>query len=124
MRAWSGWEGAGLNLIPDPELIKEFTADASALALARLECHYMTQGCFLPSDGWLLERAPSLASIPCRIIQGRYDMNCPPESAWELHRALPGSELRMVADAGHSSSEPGIIHELVQAADDFKILPG
>src|SRR6185436_7428066 len=57
-RAWSGWEAAGVKLIPDPDLIREFTADDSALALARLECHYLSRGCFLPSEGWLLEKAP------------------------------------------------------------------
>jgi proline iminopeptidase len=120
-QAWSAWEMSVVRLLPDAELIREFTADAQALSLARLECHYLSHGCYLPSDGWLLERAPSLAGIPCRIVQGRYDINCPPQSAWELHKALPGSELRVVPDAGHSASEPGILRELVQAADDFKI---
>lgn len=120
-RAWSAWEMSVVRLLPDPEMIREATADGPALSLARLEWHYLSHGCYLPSDGWLLERAPSLAGIPCRIVQGRYDANCPPVSAWELHRALPGSELRVVPDAGHSSSEPGILSELVRAAEDFKI---
>jgi proline iminopeptidase len=123
-RAWSRWEMSVVKLLPDENLIREATADAPALALARLECHYLSQGCFLPSDGWLLERAPALAGIPCRIVQGRYDINCPPQSAWALHKAYRGSELRIVPDAGHSASEPGILSELVQATDDFKIHAG
>ena len=63
-----------------------------------------------------------LAAIPCRIVQGRYDVICPTVSAWELDRALPRSELKIVPDGAHSPLDPGMINELVQAADDFKTL--
>ncbi len=119
-QAWSGWEASVCKLIPDENLIRESMADKQALSLARLENHYCRNGLFLPTPNHILENAGKLARIHCRIVQGRYDMACPPESAWDLHRALPGSEIRIVPDAGHSATEPGLVRELVQATDDFR----
>lgn len=119
-RAWSGWEASVCKLIPDAGFIGDSTGDAIALALARLECHYCGNGLFLPSDNHILDNAAALAGIRCRIVQGRYDMACPAVSAWDLHRALPGSEIRIVPDAGHSATEPGLIDGLVQATEDFR----
>lgn len=120
-QAWSGWEASVCKLIPDENLIRESVADQQALALARLENHYCGNGLFLPTPNHILENADRLAGIRCRIVQGRYDMACPPESAWDLHRALPGSEIRIVPDAGHSATEPGLVRELVRATDDFRV---
>lgn len=119
-QAWSGWEASVCRLIPDENLIRESVADKQALALARLENHYCRNGLFLPDPDHILRNAGRLAGIRCRIVQGRYDMACPAESAWDLHRALPGSEIRIVPDAGHSATEPGLVRELVQATDDFR----
>ncbi len=119
-RAWSIWEGSTSRLFPDPELIARTGEDRFAVAFARIECHYFVNRGFLETDGWLLEHAARLRDIPGVIVQGRYDVVCPAESAWALHRAWPGSELRMVPDAGHSASEPGIVHELVAATDRFR----
>lgn len=118
-KAWSRWEASLVKLIPDPETLPGCDEADSSLSLARLEAHYMFNRVFLPSDDFLLEAAAALR-MPCRIVHGRYDMVCPARSAWDLHKAMPGSEIRFVADAGHSASEPGIIHELVQATQDFK----
>jgi proline iminopeptidase len=119
--AWSLWEASLVKLIPDPEVMRESAEPGLSLSLARLEAHYMANGVFLPSDDYLLRSAAALR-LPCRIVHGRYDMVCPARSAWDLHRVLPGSELRFVPDAGHSASEPGLVHELVQATEDFKSL--
>lgn len=122
-RAWSLWEASLVKLIPDPDVMLESADEAMALSLARLEAHYMVNRVFIPSDDFLLRGAASImsrASMPCRIVHGRYDMVCPARSAWDLHRAMPGSELRYVPDAGHSASEPGLVHELVQATQDFR----
>jgi proline iminopeptidase len=121
-KAWSRWEASLVKLLPDPEWLEECEDEGMALALARLEAHYMKNRAFLPTGNWLLERAPAFAHLPCRIVHGRYDMICPPRAAWDLHKALPRSEIRFVPDAGHSASEPGMTHELVQATDDFKNL--
>lgn len=121
-KAWSLWEASLVKLIPDPEVMKESVEEGLALSLARLEAHYMANRAFLPSDDFLIHGAATLTGMPCRIVHGRYDMVCPPRAAWDLHKAMPGSVLRYVADAGHSASEPGMVHELVQATQDFKSL--
>lgn len=118
-QAWSGWEASVSKLVPDEQLIREFVADHTALAVARLECHYFMNRLFLADDP-ILPNVPALEGIPCRIVHGRYDMVCPMQSAWELHKALPGSELRIVPEAGHSATDPGLVHELVQATQDFR----
>jgi proline iminopeptidase len=119
-QAWSLWEASVCKLIPDEAYLREMSGDKQALSLARLENHYCRNGLFLPSPNHVLENAARLKAIRTVIIQGRYDMACPAESAWDLHRALPESELRIVPDAGHSASEPGLIRELVRATDEFR----
>jgi proline iminopeptidase len=119
-QAWSGWEASVCKLIPDEGFIREAIADKQALSLARLENHYCRNGLFLPSPDFVLENAGRLKGIRCRIVQGRYDMACPIEAAWDLHRALPGSEIVIVPDAGHSATEPGLVRELVRATDAFR----
>jgi proline iminopeptidase len=120
--AWSVWEGKTSRLYPDPELIDRFSDDEFALALARIECHYFVNGAFFDHDGQLLTDVGRIRGIPTVIVQGRYDVVCPMASAWALHRAFPEADLRIVADAGHSASEPGIVHELVEATDRFRAI--
>jgi len=75
---------------------------------------------FFPTDNYLIENVGKIRHIPATIVQGRYDVVCPARTAWELHRAWPESELRIVHDAGHSATEPGTISALVEATDKFK----
>lgn len=117
--AWSAWEGCALKLIFDPNLFLQFTQDFHADALARLECHYFVNKCFFKTDNWLIENVESIRKIPGVIVQGRYDIVCPMESAWELHKAWPEAELEIIKDAGHAGSEPGIVDALIQATDRF-----
>ncbi|HSX13162.1 MAG TPA: prolyl aminopeptidase [Chlamydiales bacterium] len=118
-KAWTIWETVNLRLLYDPELFAEFTEDAHADALARVECHYFLNQCFFKTDNWLIENLDTIRHIPARIIHGRYDLVCPFESAWELHKAWPESKLEIIPDAGHSASEPGIERALIQATDYF-----
>jgi proline iminopeptidase len=118
-RAWSIWEGSTSKLHPDPKTVERFSGDRFAEAFARIECHYFVNGAFLRTDSQLLDDAVRIAHLPGVIVQGRYDVVCPATSAWALHKRWPRSELRLVGDAGHSISEPGIIDALVQATDDF-----
>lgn len=118
-RAWALWEGGTSRLLVDPDYLTRFGEDKFAEAFARIEAHYFVHGGFLRSDAQLLEDAPKIAHIPTVIVQGRYDVVCPATSAWELHKAMPGSKLIIVPDAGHSMKEPGILSALVQATDDF-----
>ena len=92
-------------------------SDDYALAFARIENHYFVHGGWL-DEGQLLRDAHQLRGIPGVIIQGRYDMACPPVSAWDLHKAWP-VDFIAVEDAGHAFSEPGIRHQLVTATDRF-----
>lgn len=117
-RAWAVWEGATSQLIPDAAHIEAFSADKMALSVARIETHYFIHGCFL-EDNQLLENISRVRGIPAFIVQGRYDVLCPVHNAWELAKAWPEANLRIVPDAGHSAFEPGIVHELVTATDTF-----
>lgn len=118
-RAWSVWEGTTSRLIPDPVSVDRFRAEDFALAFARIEAHYFVNRGFLRTDAQLLEDVPRIRHLPCTMVQGRYDVVCPMESAWALHRAWPGARLVVVPDAGHAAFEPGIARALVQATDRF-----
>ncbi len=118
-RSWSVYEGSCSTLRPDPETLAYFAGDGVALGLARIEAHYFIHDIFLPENS-LLANARRLRGIPGVIVQGRYDMVCPPVSAHELYRAWPQAEYRIVPDAGHSVWEPGILAALVDATERFK----
>lgn len=117
--AWSGWEGRTSRLLPDALLLDHVTEPLTALALARIECHYMMNRGFLRREEQVVLDLPRLKDLPGVIVHGRYDVICPAHSAWRLHHGWPRAELRIVPDAGHSALEPGIIHELVCATDRF-----
>ncbi|HEX8070293.1 MAG TPA: prolyl aminopeptidase [Pyrinomonadaceae bacterium] len=119
-RAWSIWEGSTSKLFPDPDFIAQFGTDEFAVAFARIECHYFINNSFFETDNWLVEHVGAIRHIPAVIVQGRYDVVCPMMSAWELHRAWPEADLRVVPDAGHSALEPGIRSALVEATDRFR----
>ena len=117
-KAWSLWEGRTATLTSSQRVIDHFGSAHTALSLARIECHYFKHHSFL-ADNQLLANTDKLSDIPGVIVQGRYDMICPMESAWELHQAWPGSILKIIPDAGHSASEPGIVSELIYATDEM-----
>jgi len=118
-RAWSMWEGTTLSLLQDPERVKLFGAESYALAFARIEAHYFVNGGFFSADDQLLADAWQLADVPGIIVHGRYDVVTPARNAYDLKQAWPRAELRIVPDAGHAMTEPGIIHELVGATRYF-----
>ena len=118
-RAWSIWEGSTSRLFPDLDLKQSFGIDAFAEAFARIECHYFINKGFIDPEDKLLLNIDRIRKIPAVIVQGRYDVVCPMMSAWELQRAWPEAEFIVVADAGHSMSEPGIRTCLMEATDKF-----
>jgi proline iminopeptidase len=118
-RAWSVWEGATSYLRLNPDYVGKFREDAYAVAFARIECHYFVNKGFFRSDSQLLENVGRIREIPAVIVQGRYDVVCPMKSAWDLHRAWPEADLRIVPDAGHAAFEAGNTHELISATDRF-----
>lgn len=118
-RAWSVWEGSTARLLPDRRHIRNVASPNFARSIARIECHYFTNGCFLPHDGWLLEQVDTFRHIPGYIVQGQYDAICPPRSAWDLHRAWPEARYILCPDSGHSITEPGIVDALVGITDSL-----
>ncbi len=118
-KAWSIWEGSTSKLIPDTDVVARFGEDEFADAFARIECHYFVNKGFFAEDNFLLNNIGVIRHIPTVIVQGRYDVVCPAESAWDLHRAFPEAEFHLIADAGHSLSEKGITDALVCATDRF-----
>jgi proline iminopeptidase len=116
VRAWSRFEGRRVFLMPQPA---EPSCDTVDLGLGRLEAHYMVHGGFF-DEGQLLRDVDRIAHLPAVIVQGRYDVICPPVSAWRLHQRWPGSQIKMVPDAGHAAMETGISRELVAATELFR----
>ncbi|SHE95616.1 proline iminopeptidase [Ruegeria intermedia] len=114
-RAWSHWENA-LASIHTNGAVGESPGEY-ARTFARLENHYFINKAFLEYDGQILDRMDRIAHIPGHIVQGRYDMICPPQAAWSLAEKWPEAELKMVRQAGHALSEPGISAELVRIMD-------
>jgi proline iminopeptidase len=122
-RVWSVWEGRTSKLVQDPEtsVAAKFGDDHFSLAFARIENHYFTNHGFFPRDGFLLEKEnlDKIRHIPTFIVQGRYDVVCPAISAYDLHEALPSSEI-VYTLTGHSAAETAIIEQLVNATEKFK----
>lgn len=114
-RAWTNWEWSTSQLIPE----LEGGSDETYLAFARIENHYFVNGGFFKHPNQLIQDAHKIAHIPSVIIHGRYDVICPVRNAWELHAALPESELHIIPNAGHAMSEPGILDALITATDMF-----
>lgn len=117
-KAWSIWEGRCATLRPSRAVRDHFGDPFTAMSLARIECHYFVNDTFL-TPNQILNDAYRLKGIPGVIVHGRYDVVCPIENAWDLHKAWPESDLKIIADAGHSATEPGIIDALVQATNEM-----
>ncbi len=113
---WYDWEEDIIRLLP--RQVKRMEED-ELLAFARIECHYMVNHLFFPHDGFLIDEVKRITHIPCWIAQGRYDVICPPVSAFQLARLLPKSELHIIPDAGHSIAEPGIADSLIRGLEEF-----
>lgn len=116
-KAWSVWEGSTSRLHFDPAAAAGFGQERFADAFARIECHYFTNHGFFSDDGYLLRQVGRIRHIPTVIVHGRYDVICPVENAWDLHRAFPEAELHIIPDAGHALSEPGITDRLIRYTD-------
>ncbi|SON55929.1 Proline iminopeptidase [Hartmannibacter diazotrophicus] len=117
-KAWSVWEGETITLLPDARMSQSFGADDFAIAFARIENHYFLHEGWV-EEGQLIANASRLSGIPGVIVQGRYDMATPVQTAYELHKAWPEADFVIVEGAGHAVSEPGILHHLIEATDRF-----
>ena len=117
--AWSRWEAACSSLDYSPERVKEFSSPEFALAFALIENHYFMNLGFFQSEYQLLDGIDKIRSIPTVIVQGRYDIVCPPTTAIELASCWPEATLRICPFSGHSAFEEEITHELVKATNTF-----
>ena len=118
-RAWSVWEGATSFLHVDPDFVDSHEDPQFALAFARIENHYFVNGGFFETEDQLLRDAHRIADIPGVIVHGRYDVVCPLQNAWELHKAWPKAELVINPGSGHSAFEAEHVDALVRATDRF-----
>ena len=118
---WNQFESSIMTLLPRPASEQEIDGPVE-LARARVQIHYIQQQCFVGQRDLLAEAREKLAKVPTIIVQGRYDMVCPPITAWELKRAMPHAELHFVDDAGHSAMEAGTTSALIAATEQFKHL--
>lgn len=117
---WNAFESSIMSLISKTDSAE--LNGAVELARARVQIHYIQHLCFVDGDQMLQAAAQQLQSIPTTIVQGRYDMVCPPQTAWELSQVLPHATLVMVPDAGHSAMEPGTCQALLNATEQYKQL--
>lgn len=115
-KAWSIWEGKTATLKPKSSVVAHFSDPHTALSVAMIECHYFINNAFLRPNQ-LLEDVNKIRHIPGYIVQGRYDVVCPMDSAWDLHKAWPEAKFNIIEDAGHAASEEGISHRLVKIMD-------
>jgi proline iminopeptidase len=118
--AWNAFEETASRLLPDPAPAAGEDVPHQ-IAVARIEAHYFVNGTFLESDDQLLRDAGRLRTLPGVIVQGRYDLVCPMQSAWDLAAAWPDAHLVVVPGAGHAADEPGIASALVEATEAFKV---
>lgn len=120
-KSWSIWEGRCSTLLPDGSVLDRFSDPHFALSLARIEAHYFINNIFL-SHNQILRDTYRLAEIPGIIVHGRYDVVCPIENAFELNRAWPISQLRIIPDCGHAAGEPGITNALIKSTMEIASL--
>lgn len=123
-KAWNAYESAIMRLIPNPpdpnntDKAPDDNTKAIELARARIQLHYINNDCFI--NGQDILKSCEQLSMPTWITQGRYDMVCPPQTAYALKQAMPHADFKMIADAGHSAMEPGVISALISATEAFK----
>ncbi len=116
-QAWSQWEGDTISIRGPEARPSKFNEIDFAIAFARIECHFFANGGFFTEDGWILNNIDKIRGIPGWIVQGRFDVVTPMDSAWSLKNAWPEANFDIVWDAGHASTEPGIVDGLVRATD-------
>ncbi|HVX43056.1 MAG TPA: prolyl aminopeptidase [Mycobacteriales bacterium] len=118
-KAWCAWEDTHVSLMPGWAPSPRYDDPTFRSVFARLVTHYWSHGCFL-ADGQIRAGMPRLAGIPAVLIHGRYDISGPADTAWELHRAWPGSTLELLEGAGHGGA--GFPEQIKAALDGFRNL--
>ncbi len=117
-KAWSIWEGSSVTLLPDKNVVDHFSDPHIALSIARIECHYFCNKCFLRPNQ-LIEDMAKIGHIPGFIVHGRYDMVCPIDQAVLLDQHWENAQLKVISDAGHAVTEKGISKALVESCNSM-----
>jgi len=117
-QAWSAWEGMTATLQADEGVVASFSDSHTALSMARIECHFFVNHCWLEPNQ-LINHIDKIRHIPAYIVQGRYDVICPVEQAWQLAGAWPEAKLSIIGGAGHAIVEPGISNALLDATREM-----
>ena len=115
--AWSQWEGDTISIRGPEGRPPKFNETDFAVAFARIECHFFANGGFFEEDGWILKNIDRIRRIPAWIVQGRFDVVTPMDAAWRLKTAWPDARFEIVWDAGHASTEPGVVDALIRASE-------
>ena len=116
-KSWATWEASTSRLIQTQKALHSFDNDKVAEAFSRIECHYFINGGFFAQDNWILDNVTKICNIPMYIVQGRYDVVCPFDSAWNLYKKVPEAHFYIIPDAGHSMLEQGIQKKLIEITD-------
>ena len=117
--AWSRWEASTSKLVKNDSLMDEFSNPHFALAFALIENHYFMNKGFLEHEKQLLDGIEKIRDIPAVIVQGRYDVVCPMETAYEVSKRWPEASFEIAQNSGHSAFEKEIVHLLVSATNKF-----
>ena len=115
---WSIWEGSSVTLLPDKNVVDHFSDPHIALSIARIECHYFINNCFLRPNQ-LIEDMDKISHIPGYIVHGRYDLVCPIDQAFLLQEQWENAQLKIIPDAGHAVTEHGISKALVECCNSM-----
>jgi proline iminopeptidase len=118
-KAWSKWEASTSFINHNPGAVKDSVNSEFALAFALIENHYFVNKGFLEHENQLLDNIDVIRDIPAVIVQGRYDVVCPPTTAYELHLKWPEADLKIAPFSGHSAFEKEITHLLIEATNKF-----
>ena len=117
--AWARYEGLTCTFLPSPAFVAMLEDPSFAMSFSRIELHYLANHAWL-ADRPLLAQIDRIRHLPAIVVQGRYDVVCPLKSAWDLHRAWPEAELRIIEGAGHAAHEPKIARALAEATARFR----
>ncbi|XP_060603013.1 probable proline iminopeptidase [Ruditapes philippinarum] len=122
-RAWGIWAIMTARLYIDQHALGQIEQNLESwVQKATIECHYVVNSAFLKTDDQILSNVDKIRHIPTSIIHGRYDIICPTETAWQLHKLLPDAEFHLIPDGGHSTKDKGLEEKLVEVTDRYKYL--
>ena len=117
-RHWSDWSGTIVTYLLNfdeyvpPEDISDVINEIT------IEAHYGSHNYFI-RENQILTDIGNVPAVPILLIHGRRDLTCTVDASWDIHKALPGSELTIVKEGGHLAGEPVMTDALIKATDEM-----